>query len=86
MSQNQNRRPGWHALGTFLVVAVILIVYAYGFQVTQVNLEKPKEARRQTQLTNIIRGLAQPRLLEYEQQRLEIAEQTGKGSRLDIKA
>jgi phosphonate ABC transporter permease subunit PhnE len=72
MSQNQNRRPGWHALGTFLVVAVILIVYAYGFQVTQVNLEKPKEARRQTQLTNIIRGLAQPRLLEYEQQRLEI--------------
>jgi phosphonate ABC transporter permease subunit PhnE len=72
MSQNHNRGPIWHALGTLLVVAAILIVYAYGFQVTQVNLEKPKEARRQTQLTNIIRGLAQPRLFQYEEQRLEI--------------
>jgi ABC-type phosphate/phosphonate transport system permease subunit len=72
MNQNHNRGPIWHALGTLLVVAVILIVYAYGFQVTQVNLEKPKEARRQAQLTNIIRGLAQPRLFQYEQKRLEI--------------
>jgi len=51
---------------------VLIVVYAYGFQVTQVDLEKPKEERRQTQLTNIIRGLAQPRLVEYEEERLEI--------------
>jgi ABC-type phosphate/phosphonate transport system permease subunit len=51
---------------------VLIVVYAYGFQVTQVDLEKPKEERRQTQLTNIIRGLAQPRLIEYEEERLEI--------------
>jgi ABC-type phosphate/phosphonate transport system permease subunit len=72
MDQKQNPRPIWHSLGTFLVVVVILIVYAYGFQVTKVDLEKPKEERRQIQLTNIIRGLAQPRLFEYPEQRLEI--------------
>ncbi len=72
MDQKQNPRPIWHSLGTFLVVAIILIVYAYGFQVTKVDLEKPKEERRQIQLTNIIRGLAQPRLFEYPEQRLEI--------------
>jgi ABC-type phosphate/phosphonate transport system permease subunit len=72
MDQKQNPRPIWHSLGTFLGVVVILIVYAYGFQVTKVDLEKPKEERRQIQLTNIIRGLAQPRLFEYPEQRLEI--------------
>ncbi len=72
MSQKRPPRPIWHSLGTFLVVAVILVVYAYGFQVTKVNLEKPKEEQRQTQLTNIIRGLVQPRLFEYEEERLEI--------------
>jgi ABC-type phosphate/phosphonate transport system permease subunit len=72
MSQNQNPRPIWHSLVTFLAVVIIIVVYAYGFQVTQVNLEKPKEERRQAQLTNIIRGLAQPRLFEYQEERLEI--------------
>jgi ABC-type phosphate/phosphonate transport system permease subunit len=72
MSQKQNSRSIWHPLGTFLAVLVILLVYAYGFQITQVNLEKPKEERRQIQLTNIIRGLVRPRLLEYEEERVEV--------------
>ncbi len=72
MSQNQNPRPIWRSLGTFLAVVVILVVYAYGFQVTQVNLEEPKQERRQIQLTNIIRGLVKPRLFEYQEERLEI--------------
>ena len=72
MSQRKNPRPIWHSLGTLLAVVVLIVVYAYGFQVTQVDLEKPKEERRQSQLTNIIRGLAQPRLVEYDEERLEI--------------
>ncbi len=72
MDQQKKRKPIWHSLGTFAVVVVILVVYAYGFQVTEVDLEKPKEEQRQNQLTNIIRGLAQPRLFEYEEERLEI--------------
>jgi ABC-type phosphate/phosphonate transport system permease subunit len=71
-TQNRNHRPVWHSLATFLAVVVIVVIYAYGFQVTKVNLEKPREERRQTQLTNIIRGLVRPRLFEYEEERLEI--------------
>ncbi len=72
MDQKQNPKPGWYSLRTFLIVAAILIVYAYGFQVTKVDLEKPKEEQRQNQLTNIIRGLARPRLFEYEEERVEV--------------
>jgi ABC-type phosphate/phosphonate transport system permease subunit len=72
MTQNQNQRSIWRSLVTFLAVVVIVVVYAYGFQVTKVNLEKPREERRQTQLVNIIRGLVRPRLFEYEEERLEI--------------
>ncbi len=84
MTQDQNSRPPlrprsgqgsgqvWRSLATFLAVVVIVVVYAYGFQVTKVDLEKPREERRQTQLTNIIRGLVRPRLVEYEEERLEI--------------
>ena len=62
----------WRSLVVFIAVVVIVVVYAYGFQVTKVDLEKPREERRQTQLTNIIRGLVRPRLVEYEEERLEI--------------
>jgi ABC-type phosphate/phosphonate transport system permease subunit len=72
MSPEKRPDPAWQSFRTFLIVIVIIIIYAYGFQVTQIDLEKPKEEQRQTQLTNIIRGLAQPRLLEYEEERLQI--------------
>jgi ABC-type phosphate/phosphonate transport system permease subunit len=72
MSPEKKPDPAWHSFRTFLIVIVIIIIYAYGFQVTKVDLEKPKEPQRQTQLTNIIRGLARPRLFEYEEERLEI--------------
>lgn len=72
MSHPRNRRSIWRSLAIFFAALVILVVYAYGLQVTKVDLEKPKEARRQAQLTNIIRGLARPRLFEYEEKRLEI--------------
>jgi len=72
MSPEKKPSPAWQSFRTFLIVIVIIIIYAYGFQVTKIDLEKPKEEQRQTQLTNIIRGLAQPRLLEYEEERLQI--------------
>jgi len=59
-------------IGTLIAIVVILVVYAYGFQVTKVDLEEPKTERRQNQLVNIIRGLARPRLLEYDEERLKI--------------
>ena len=72
MNKEQTRKPLWRSLGVFLAALIILVVYAYGFQVTKVDLEKPREERRQSQLVNIIRGLARPRLLEYDEERFEI--------------
>jgi ABC-type phosphate/phosphonate transport system permease subunit len=72
MKHEQSRRTVWRSLGVFLAALVILIVYAYGFQVTKVDLEKPREERRQSQLINIIRGLVRPRILEYDEERFEI--------------
>ncbi len=39
---------------TFLIIVVLVVVYAYGFQVTKINLEEPKKEKRQEQLTNVI--------------------------------
>jgi ABC-type phosphate/phosphonate transport system permease subunit len=80
MARSQARRPSdgrgsspwWRSVRSGLVVVAIVVVYALGLQVTQVNLEKPREARRQAQLTNILRGLANPRLVEYQEERVQV--------------
>ncbi|HEX2980080.1 MAG TPA: ABC transporter permease subunit [Anaerolineaceae bacterium] len=56
------------SIGVGLAVLVALVVYAYGFQVTQVNLAETKSERRQTQLVRILRALAKPDFFRYEQQ------------------
>jgi len=43
-----------------------VIVYAYGFDVTDVNLDEIKSETRQTQLVRVLRSLARPDLLTYE--------------------
>ena len=50
----------------WIVVFVILITIAYGFQVTKVNFEETRSEQRLTQLTRIIRALAHPDIIEYE--------------------
>ena len=69
---NNNLSPGKRFLRTFVITIGIIIVFAYGFQVTQINLEEPKKPRRQEQLVNVMRSLARPDLLELETERLEI--------------
>jgi phosphonate ABC transporter permease subunit PhnE len=46
---------------------LVIVVYAYGFQVTEVNFEETRSETRLTQLTRIIRALAHPNIFEYEQ-------------------
>ena len=43
-----------------------VIVYAYGFDVTKVNLDEIKSETRQTQLVRVLRSLARPDLMTYE--------------------
>ena len=51
-----------------LAALAIMIVYAYGFQITKIDLEELRSEQRQTSLVRVIRALAQPDLLEYEQE------------------
>jgi phosphonate ABC transporter permease subunit PhnE len=60
------------SIGLGLAVFAGLMVYAYGFQVTKVNLEETRSERRQTQLIRILRALAHPDLVEYEQDEFEV--------------
>ena len=58
------------ALGAVLLL--VMVVYAYGFNVTKVNFETTREEKRLTQLTRILRALAHPDLLEYEKEELVV--------------
>lgn len=44
-----------------------LVVYAYGFEVTQVSLDEISSPRRQESLTRVLRALARPDIITYEQ-------------------
>lgn len=59
-------KPILHALGVGLAVIAVVVIYAFGFQVTKVNLDETRNPRRQQQLTRILRALAKPDLLTYE--------------------
>jgi phosphonate ABC transporter permease subunit PhnE len=70
--ENKGQGSRYRFVRTLLIVVVIGIVYAYGFQVTRIDLEEPKQPQRQRQLTNVIRALAHPDLTEYDTERLQI--------------
>ncbi len=55
-----------------LAVLAGLIIYAYGFQVTQVSLDKTREPRRQASFVRILRALAHPDFFEYEQTEITV--------------
>ncbi len=62
-TQKQPKASIWRSIGVGAVVIIAIIIYAYGFQVTKVNLEETKSPRRQEQLLRIIRALAKPDLI-----------------------
>lgn len=49
-------------------VLVALVIYAYGFEVTQVDLEELGSQTRQESLARIMRALARPDFIEYDQE------------------
>ncbi|HSR48261.1 MAG TPA: ABC transporter permease subunit [Anaerolineales bacterium] len=57
-------------VGASIVIA--FVVYAYGFQVTQVDLEEAQSPRRQEQLVRILRALAHPDILTFPQAELVV--------------
>lgn len=61
------------ALGLGLAILVGLVIYAYGFQVTKVNLDEARTEHRQQQLLRILRALAQPDILTFPQEEITLS-------------
>lgn len=57
----------WKSLILGLAVLAVLLVYAYGFEITSIDLEQFRSEQRQTSLVRVMRALAQPEIFEYEQ-------------------
>ena len=71
----KNLKQILRSLGVGLAVIAVIIIYAFGFQVTKVNLDETRNPRRQQQLTRILRALAKPDLLTYERTEVVVTQQ-----------
>jgi len=59
-------RAAFRRLLIVIAVAVGLVIFAYGWSVTQINLERPQEPLRQQNVGNALRELLSPNVLEQE--------------------
>lgn len=64
--QNNKKVSPWRSIRLGLAVLAGLLVYAYGFQITRVDLEDLRSERRQESLARVMRALAKPEIFEYE--------------------
>jgi len=67
MKNNKKASP-WKSLRVGLIALLSMVIFAYGFQITRVNLEELRSETRQESLIRVMRALAKPDLLEYEQE------------------
>lgn len=66
-NKSENKASLWKSLQVGIAVLFGLIVYAYGFQITKVDLEDLRSERRQESLVRVMRALARPEILEFDQ-------------------
>jgi len=63
----ENKKPSLlRSLGLALIGVFVIIVFAYGVKVTDVDFETTRSEDRLTQLRRVIRALAKPDIIEYE--------------------
>lgn len=67
MNNKKSSSSAWKSIQIGIAVLLGLFVYAYGFDVTKVNLEELRSERRQESLVRVTRTLAQPDIIGYEQ-------------------
>ena len=65
---NDNRNDRWKKLRNVLIGVGVVILFSIAIQVTQIDLQEPLKPRRQENLQGLIRDLAQPDLLTYDNQ------------------
>jgi phosphonate ABC transporter permease subunit PhnE len=67
MNNNKKKASPWKSIQTGLITFLVLVIFAYGFQITKVNLEELRSEKRQESLVRVTRALAKPEIFEYEQ-------------------
>lgn len=65
---NTKKASPWKSIQLGLAILAGLFIYAYGFQVTKVDLEDLRSETRQQSLTRVMRALAKPEIIAYDQQ------------------
>jgi phosphonate ABC transporter permease subunit PhnE len=68
----KNKRPFLRSILIFAAIILAILIYAFAFSVTDVDFEATRSEERLTQLTRIIRALAHPDILEYDQEEVDI--------------
>ncbi len=61
-------RPVMRTLLYIVLILIGLLIYAYGWQITDINLEVPKKVDRQEQVIRALRGLLSPDLFERDEE------------------
>lgn len=62
------KKPLLLSLRTAAIVIVSVIIYAYGFEVTQMGFDEINSPTRQASLTRVIRALFHPEIFEYSKE------------------
>jgi phosphonate ABC transporter permease subunit PhnE len=65
--KNTKKTSIWKSARVGLFAFLGMVIFAYGFQTTQVDFEELRSERRQESLVRVMRALAHPDLFEYEQ-------------------
>ena len=60
------------SIGIFFAVILVVIVYAYGFTVTNVDFAESQSERRIASFTRILRALAHPKIFDYNYEETNI--------------
>jgi hypothetical protein len=61
------------SLGVGLAVILGVAIYAYGFEITQIDLQELRSEQRQVSLVRVLRTLAQPEFIEFEHEEHVVA-------------
>ncbi len=60
------------SIGVFFAVILVVVVYAYGFTVTNVDFAESQSERRLASFTRILRALAHPHIFDYDYQEVDV--------------
>jgi len=67
----QETRSALYRLLVVLAVAIGIVIYSYGWAVTEIDLSEPQEEQRQTNVTRALRELLSPNIFQQEREVIE---------------